>query len=234
MKLLSKGTTNAKTAKNELTTFILYLAPGKQNSKKINLCPKASPGCLQACLFTAGRGAFDNVKNARINKTEFMLNDRKNFYLQLAKEIQNKVKYYARKGQKIAFRLNGTSDAAHVKQLNIFADLWPSNIAETAIFYDYTAILSKALKYKNNPNYIVTFSRKENNWNECITALQNGVNVSAVFANELPKTYKGFKVIDGDKADDIMLKHKGVILGLRAKGKAKKDKSGFVIQDYKI
>ena len=68
--LLSKGTSNAKTSKNDNDTYILYLAPYNQNSKKINICPKASEGCAAACLFSAGRGAFSNVIKARQNKTE--------------------------------------------------------------------------------------------------------------------------------------------------------------------
>jgi hypothetical protein len=48
--LLSKGITNAKTAKNNLETFILYLAPHKQNAKGVNICPAASAGCVAACL----------------------------------------------------------------------------------------------------------------------------------------------------------------------------------------
>ena len=59
--LLSKGSTNSKTAKNSIETYILYLAPHTQNSKKINICPKASKGCAAACLFSAGRGKFSNV-----------------------------------------------------------------------------------------------------------------------------------------------------------------------------
>jgi len=57
--LLSKGDSNAKTAKNERSTLILYLSPAKQNSKGVNLCPKASLGCLFACLYTAGHGKFN-------------------------------------------------------------------------------------------------------------------------------------------------------------------------------
>ena len=48
--------------------------------------------------------------------------------------------------------------------------------------------------------------------------------------NVLPDTWNGFKVVDGDVRDDLMLDVSGVVLGLRAKGKAKKDTSGFVIQ----
>ena len=68
--LLSKGSTNAKTSKNELTTFILYLAPAN-TVPEFNLCPFASVGCIASCLNTAGRGAFSNVQLARINKTKF-------------------------------------------------------------------------------------------------------------------------------------------------------------------
>jgi len=79
----------------------------------------------------------------------------------------------------------------------------------------------------------LTFSRSETNWNWCEQLLKTGCNVSALFSEKLPlpKTYKGFKVVDGDSSDIVMMKHKGVILGLRAKGKAKKDQTGFVIKD---
>jgi hypothetical protein len=60
-------------------------------------------------------------------------------------------------------------------------------------------------------------------------ALKMGANVAAVFAGNLPQTYKGFQVVDGDKTDLEMLSYKNVILGLKAKGEAKNDTSGFVI-----
>jgi hypothetical protein len=50
-----------------------------------------------------------------------------------------------------------------------------------------------------------------------------------VFKNDLPETWKGFKVIDGDKTDERFLDEKGVVVGLKAKGDAKKDQSGFVV-----
>ena len=56
--------------------------------------------------------------------------------------------------------------------------------------------------------------------------------MAAVFANELPKTYNNKKVIDGDKSDLQMLNYSNVILGLKAKGEAKKDKTGFTITNY--
>jgi hypothetical protein len=86
-RLLSSGFTNAKTKKNKLKTFILYLSPHKQNSKNKNLCPFASEGCASACLYTAGRGKFSNVQNARINKTEYFLADKIGFLNQLLNEL---------------------------------------------------------------------------------------------------------------------------------------------------
>jgi hypothetical protein len=227
--LLSKGDTNAKTKKNKVDTYILYMLPWKYNSKGINLCPNASEGCSLGCLVWAGRGAFPNVMRARLFKSEFYIKDRQSFILQLAKEITTIVNRYRKLGKKVAFRLNGTTDIDFVSILKTRANLDIATLSDTAFFYDYTAILGKALKYKGHPNYVLTFSRKENNDAEIITALNNGINISAVFRNQLPQSYKGFEVVDGDASDVVMLDHNGKVLGLKAKGKAKKDKSNFVL-----
>lgn len=229
-RLLSPGHTNAKTAKNEIKTFILYLAPYNQNAAGVNLCPKASKGCAAACLFTAGRGAFNSVQNARINKTNFYINDKALFIKKLAGEIVKETAKAKKKGEQIAFRLNGTSDQDFVYLLKKYAGLDIAELAPVAVFYDYTKILGKVKKYINAPNYVLTFSRAEDNEREAIEALNMGANVSAVFSDQLPTRYKGFKVVDGDSSDLVMLNHSGVILGLRAKGKkARTDSTGFVI-----
>jgi len=59
--------------------------------------------------------------------------------------------------------------------------------------------------------------------------LKAGGNVAMVFRKQLPKTYKGYKVINGDEHDMRFTDPKNVIVGLTAKGEAKTDKSGFVI-----
>lgn len=227
--LLSKGSTNAKTKKNSLDTFILYLAPHKQNDKGVNICIKASKGCILGCLYSAGRGKFNNVQQSRINKTNYYIYNKEAFIKQLAKEILTKVKTARKKNKKIAFRLNGTSDLDFIYLLKKYASLDIKSLSDTAKFYDYTKILGKVKKYLNHKNYTVTFSRSEDNQKETIEALKLGGNVAAVFKSKLPKLYKGFKVIDGDKSDLEMLNYKNVILGLLAKGDAKKDTSGFVI-----
>ena len=229
-KLLSAGDTNAKTAKNSLQTYILYLSPASQNSAGRNLCPKASDGCRAACLFSADRGRFNNVQQARINRTEYLLRDRAGFLLQLAQEINKAAKKEAKKtGQNIAIRLNGTSDLKLVEMLTDRHE-----IAKNVVFYDYTKIPQKAgdRVTSQGHRYSVTFSRSEENESQALNLLKIGVNVAAVFAGkELPKYWHGFRVVDGDKSDIEMLNFSGVVLGLRAKGDAKRDGSGFVISE---
>lgn len=232
--LLSKGVTNAKTKKNSLKTFILYLAPHKQNDKGINICPMASKGCAAACLFTAGRGKFSNVQKSRINKTNFFLYNKKLFLTKLASEIVRETAKAEKNNEKIAFRLNGTSDIDFVYLLKKYASLDIVALSPTAVFYDYTKIAGKVKKYKDHPNYFLTFSRAEDNESIAQTVLNDGGNVSIVFNGELPQYWRGYKVVDGDTSDLVMIYNKNVVLGLRAKGDAKKDKSGFVVPGVEL
>jgi hypothetical protein len=223
--LLSNGDSNAKTAKNERDTLILYLSPAKQNSKGINLCPKASNGCLMACLYTSGHGKLNSVQLARINRTEYYLHDRFKFLEQIAIETNKKAK--KTKGE-LAVRLNGTSDIKLVEQLCQMYD-----IAENVVFYDYTKIPNKAgTKYLPSLHkYVVCFSRAEDNESEALKVLEAGGIVSAVFADKLPEFWNGYRVLDGDERDDLMLDVVGpCVLGLKAKGDGRKDQSGFVIR----
>ena len=230
--LLSKGSTNTKTAKNSIETYILYLAPHTQNSKKINICPRASKGCAAACLFSAGRGKFSNVIASRTNKTEYYLSDKKTFINQLSNELLKIGAKAIKQDKKIAIRLNGTSDQDFISIIKKYnnLDLLNSDQFKNLVFYDYTAILGKIKKYINT-NYSLTLSRKEDNEKEILEALKLGGNVAAVFRDDLPTTYKGYTVVNGDTSDLDMIYNKNVILGLKAKGEAKKDTTGFVIQN---
>jgi len=125
--------------------------------------------------------------------------------------------------------LNGTSDLDFIYLLKKYASLDVEDLKPYAVFYDYTKILGKVKKYKDHSNYYLTFSRAEDNESAAIAALNDGANASIVFKGELPNYWRGFKVIDGDTSDILMLYNKNVVLGLRAKGDAKKDKSGFVV-----
>ena len=179
---------NAKTVKGQkdgYMTAILYLAPSNQSG--FNTCPMASEGCKKACLYTAGHGAFNNVQQGRINKTRWFIQERSTFMDQLRKEITNHIKNATRKGFIPCIRLNGTSDISW-ETTGIF-EQFPQ-----VQFYDYTKIYKRALKYVNGQypsNYHLTYSLNEDNYQEAFDILLKGGNISAVFRNELPETYKG-------------------------------------------
>jgi hypothetical protein len=226
--LLSKGSTNAKTIKNDLETFILYMAPS--NLSGFNVCPFASKGCIDGCLNTAGMGIFSNVQLARINKTKFWGYDRSNFYIQLANELLKILDKTIKKDVKIAIRLNGTSDINHLDLLKRYSGIdFLDPFYSSLLFYDYTPNPNYIKKYQNS-NYKLTFSRKEDNEAKCIEVLKNGGNVAVVFANELPQFWNGYPVINGDETDLRYFDPENVVVGLTAKGKAKKDVSGFVVR----
>jgi hypothetical protein len=225
--LLSNGKTNVKTAKNNLDTFILYLAPSTI-LQGFNLCPFASNGCKEACLYTAGMGIFSNVQEARINKTKFWAFNREGFYIQLANELLNIHDKAIKKGIKIAIRLNGTSDVDHLDLLKRFSGIdFLQPVFSDLLFYDYTKNPNIYKKYKNT-NYSLTFSRSETNESKAIEILKEGGNVAIVFKT-IPDTWNGFRVISGDETDLRYFDPKNVVIGLSAKGEAKKDLSGFVV-----
>lgn len=229
-KLLSKGSTNSKLAKNEnfgvSESYILYLAPFNQNSKGVNICPKASPLCAAACLFSAGRGAFSNVIKARTEKTEFLLSDRSNFLSLLWNELSVINRKAGKAFKRVPVRLNGTSDLDWPNLFRIInKDMFE---LENVIFYDYSKVSSRLKKYADKP-YHITFSRSEVNEVESLQALKDGFNVAIVFRNELPDTWNGFKVVNGDESDLRFLDERNVVVGLKAKGKARKAVTGFVV-----
>lgn len=230
-------TQNAKTIKGEdlgYKTLICYMSPHKQNTFGRNLCPKATAGCMASCLFTAGRGRFSNVKIGRLRKSEFFLSNKDLFMEQLVTEINKAVRN--KKDKQICVRLNGTTDVPFenikVGKFDNIMSMFPD-----VQFYDYTKVFAR-LKKELPKNYHLTFSRAETETNhkESLLALQMGFNVAVVFnvkdETELPSTYMGFKVINGDMHDLTFLHDKNTIIGLKAKGMAKKDTSGFVVTDF--
>lgn len=225
-KLLS--TANPKiqkgTAKGYLS-FILHLAPADLSGREV--CPKRTKGCTDACLNTAGRGGMfkrgettNVIQKARIRKTEYFFNDREAFMEDLVTDIMKAVNFARRKGLKPVFRLNGTSDLSWEKYptrygaKNIF-DQFP-----TLQFYDYTKVLGR--KVKDIPNYHLTFSAADGNDSDVAEALLQGMSVATVF-DQIPAG-----VYSADEDDLRFLDPRGIVLGLKAKGKAKKDTTGFV------
>lgn len=223
MKLLS--TTNYKTSKGEklgILTGILYLAPAKISGYEV--CPMRSAGCTAACLYTAGMGAFSNVQEARIKKTKMFFEQREEFFKLLHKDIKSLIAKAKKENLTPAIRLNGTSDINWVR-FKIF-EQYPE-----VQFYDYTKMLNHLTK--DVANYHITFSKNEMNDVDCKIALERGYNVAVVFNTKkgvsLPPFWNDYPVYDGDDTDVRFYDPNNHVIGLRAKGMAKKDNSGFVI-----
>ena len=232
---------NAKTVKGEklgYKTFILYMSPHIQNSKGKNVCPNASQGCADACLYKSGFGGlYTTVQQGRMNKTELFLNNRKGFLTLLKAQITKLKVKHDKKGETLCIRLNGTSDLAYETfkiEGKSLIEHFPS-----IQFYDYTKSpkrMAKYLKGKMPKNYQLTFSRSETNDAEVDVVLGNGGNVAIVF-DKLPTTYKGFKVINVDESDLRFKDEANVVVGLKYKNltgigsdNKKAYESGFAIK----
>lgn len=236
MKLLTKS--NLKVMKGEkkgYQTWILHLSPYTLGG--INTCPKATLGCIAGCLNTAGHGGMmksgetvhdttNKVQLARKRKTKMFADNRQAFMELLFDDIQKAINYSTKKGFIPVFRLNGTSDISWEKYIvkdgkNIF-QLYPD-----IQFYDYSKVLNRKISHLSN--YHLTFSRAESNQSDVDYALSIGMNVAMVF-DKIPEQYNNMPVFDADDTDLRFLDPANHIIGLKAKGKAKKDTSGFVIR----
>lgn len=220
---------NAKTVKGEklgYLTGICYLAPANEAGRG-NLCQFATEGCMSGCLYKSGLAAiYRTVNDARIRRTHRLFDDREHFLACMRYDIAQLVRRAKRLRLTPCVRVNGTSDLAWMALQ--MADAFPS-----VQFYDYTK-LPKAWQ-RTRSNYHLTFSHSENNSDECRRALEHGLNVAVVFdvkrGQPLPDTFMGSPVIDGDKHDLRFLDgYQSSIIGLRAKGPAKHDCSGFVVK----
>jgi len=228
--------TNAKTVKGEkdgYLTGILYLSPADSVTKE-TLCAYAKiAGCIDGCLYTAGRGIMKPVHMARVRKTIFYLFYRNEFMIVMAKDIRRLQRKAIREFKTLVVRTNGTSDVQYEHESFIDSDgASYANIFEvfpTIQFYDYTKIPTR----KVPENYHLTFSYSDRPEYAKVVAKSEAKNptrnIAAVFNGELPTTYRSRAVINGDKTDLRFLDQENVIVGLTAKGKAKHDTSGFVV-----
>ena len=213
----------AKGEKYGYKTAILHLAPYTLSGK--NVCPKASKECAAACLNTSGRGQMGSVQKARLNKTNAFWKDRLKFLEDLSHEIGVLKKRAASQGFKFAVRLNGTSDLAWYK-LKMANGSTVIDSHPDVQFYDYTKV--PAYLDHNCKNYHVTFSDSGRNEKDIDAAIAAGVNVAVVFANKLPKIWKGRRVINGDKHDLRFKAPRGVVVGLVAKGAGRRLDNSFI------
>ena len=239
-KLLGVGT-NAKTIKgdgSEYLTAILYMTPYKVmvDGKHFNSCAMAEQAsCIEGCLYTAGRGVMTSVQTARQRKAEWFYRDRVGFMQQLVEDLRKFERYCVKRGIQPCVRLNGTTDIRweNIRPYTEYVDKWGDNIFEmfpSVQFYDYTKIANR--KVSQIPNYHLTWSYSAANpkyeekfWD----VIRNGMSVAVVFRKPVNMTtWRGYKVVDGDKDDLRFLDPQSSIVALYAKGAAKHDSTGFV------
>jgi hypothetical protein len=243
-RLLAPGKSNTKTLKSDLfsdeyITYSLSLAPAK--SSGFNLCPSASKHCIESCIFTSGlAGVFPRtIQPARIAKARMLRMNKDVFIDRLMTELLSAQRLASRKGRKLAVRLNVFSDVMWEREFPSIFTTFP-NIQ----FYEYTKIYNRMVRFTLGqlpPNYHLTFSWSGKNKEQCEDILSRWANVAVPFhvkrSKPLPSTFLGRPVLDGDLTDlrfldtiDIVDKSQhGCIIGLRAKGKGRKDASGFVV-----
>lgn len=235
MRLLTRAESSAKIAHGDLNRYeaaILYLAPHTVASEDglRNVCSYSTPGCRASCLFTAGRAAGDpRINRARIRRTNLLFGLSDAFRRQLDSELRNLKHRAARKGKRPVARLDGTSDLGLA--------LWFANVHPEILFYDYTKNPLRMLSYlagDKPKNWRLTFSRSESNEDACKQVLSLGGNVTVVFkvgrGKPLPKRWWGYRVIDGDRSDfRFDDRGKSLVIGLRAKGRARRDTTGFAV-----
>jgi len=231
--------TNAKTVKGQkygFMTGILYMAP--HTISGFNTCPMANiAACDKACLYTAGRGAFNSVQQSRIDKALWFHTERETFLVQVIRDIQKLIRKAAAAGMTPLVRLNGTSDirfenipVTHKgKQYDNLMSLFPD-----VQFYDYTKLSNR----KNIPaNYDLTFSYSGTPAYQKFVniAREAGMRIAVVFRNaaDIPASFLGMECIGGDDSDIRHLEPQGVVVALYAKGQAKNDYTGFVVDSQR-
>ena len=236
-KLIGVGN-NAKTIKgdgSEYMTGILYMTPWQVmvDGNLFNSCSMAVlAGCIEGCLNTAGRGAMNSVQTARQRKAEWFYRDRDSFMAQLVVDVTKFQRYCVKRGIQPCVRLNGTTDIRwELIKVDGFANIF--EMFPEIQFYDYTKIPTR--KVEHIPNYHLTWSYSEANdkYARLFDTVPN--NKAVVFrTKDLPSMFKGLKVINGDTHDMRFLDEPDSVVGLKAKGQAKKDASGFVIDVLQI
>ena len=206
MKLLSTSASNTKIAKTQKKEKVQTRVASLSMLPDDIICPASkAAGCRAGCLESAGMGAFSNVKAGRKGNFDTLCK-RKGFVGQV--------------------RLNTISDIAW-ESLGI-PQLFPD-----LSFYDYTKRVQRIGKTPANYKLMFSYSGART-YQKQVAKLPDGYPMAVVFRHTLPTHFMGRVVIDGDKSDLDNLRGGHVVVGLLAKGKAKKDTSGFVVDSNLI
>jgi len=163
------------------------------------------------------------VKASRLWRTALYLGAPDVFWA-LARIDLNAVSDEARrKGTRAAFRVNGTSD---IETPGLFEFEAREHLG--VALYGYTKVADRARRSAEaGTDEAYSWDGREATRETAREILAAGGRVSVVFSGDLPETWDGFPVVDGDVTDAVFTRPRGVVLGLRLKG-TKKAKAAAV------
>jgi len=219
-----------KTANETYFQVGLTLSPWRE-SGDWNLCPFASAGCRASCLNTTYRLAYSPNVRTRVLRTKLLMTNRAKFLEYVARDLAAVRKKVHRAGRILVVRWNTLSD---INAETVYKPIW----SENDVYVDYTknaARYQSWLEGKLPSNYHLTFSRSETNQARAELFVAQGGTATVVVRSEafraemLAHGWNGFPCVDGDISDRRWEDPKGHWVVLVAKGKAKSDRSGFVI-----
>ena len=178
---------------------------------------------MDLCLKDAGLAAvYRSVNQARQARTDYWHADREAFLSQLRRELSNFAKLCDKQGVQGVVRLNVLSDIAW-EEHNIPQDF------PTLYFYDYTKRAKRLGKTPANYDLMFSYSARHQYRKQVLMATCHDNPIAVVFKGAMPDSFLGRDVIDGDQSDLTNVHAGKVVIGLKAKGPAKHDTSGFVV-----
>lgn len=218
---VGKGSAKAEhTMQNKgVLECLMYLTPYQVHGH--TMCPRAE-NCKACCLAKSGRNKFGEIESesvidtARRLRSELWLYNRKAFMQMLCTEIDRAIRKAEKLGKRLIVRLNGTSDIP-MQGFRVDGKCLPE-LYPNVQFVEYTKV-ARYIERNTFANLDYTFSFDGKNVKECLNVLDSGkARVAVVFAGKkLPRTFAGYKVVDGDLSDVRCDDPKGVIVGLRYK-----------------
>ena len=230
MKLFSRNGGNTK-VKKSMTEAVHIASLSMYPTDEI--CPaRKAAGCDKICLKDTGLATvYSTVNEARLRKTEWYLSDPDSFVEQMRRELHNFTKWCAKHSKQGVVRANTISDIRWEKHG------LPQEFTEL-MWYDYTKLADRFHKPMPN-NYKLMFSYsgapKYKAQVRSFLSSNSDAPMSVVFrTGDFPKRFLDRDVIDGDASDWTNVSARNKVVALKAKGKAKHDTSGFVVDTNHI
>jgi hypothetical protein len=227
----SKRLGNPKVRKSSVANAVRMASLTMHPDNVICAGSKAA-GCMDDCLKLSGLGGvYPSINQARQARTDYWHSDRSGFLDQLHRELGNFTKLCAAQNVQGVVRLNVMSDIR-----------WEDHDVPQSFprlqFYDYTKLADRFKRpLPNNYRLMFSYSGREQYQNQVKSFFKSRTDapMAVVFRHkDFPSTFMGRPVINGDDSDWVNVNNRGVVVGLVAKGPAKTNTNGFVVDNQVI